>query len=137
MIKAVRNIQLVLVILSLVAIAPIAACGGGSPPTYPADAAELAVQTIIDQHPVVTDASVTQHGEELDLIVVVVNGTQESAAIEIGDNFVRLVKSLGPDDGPGTDIGKGIYLYDVGVFYPDAGLIVRGVKRPSAEKITW
>lgn len=46
-------------------------------------------------------------------------GSAESVAKDVGDNFVRTVKTLGPEPAPSKEIGEGDFDYFVTVIYPD------------------
>ena len=63
--------------------------------------------------------------------------TSEKYGKELGDNFVRLVKTFSPDDPPGKEIGEGIYNYIIGVYYPDESELALGAKVSYADHITW
>lgn len=88
----------------------------------------------------VLDAAIIQKEEDpslLSLSLVVQYGTTEESAKELGDCFVRMTKSLSPDDPPGNEIGPGIYDYIIGVFYPNGNNIALGAKDRTARRITW
>ena len=94
----------------------------------------------IDQikgYPRVRDAAILQKGKNITLAIVVDYGTSKSYAKELGDNFVRMVKGLSEDKSPGKKIGKGIYNYTVGVFYPNEKKIAMGAKVTIADHISW
>jgi len=99
-------------------------------------AKELAVEEIM-RYPEVLGAAVEQKGRKLTLAVVVPFGSAESAARDAGDNFVRVVKSFGPEPAPAEEIGRGDFDYLVTVVYPDKTVIVRGAKASSSPRITW
>lgn len=96
----------------------------------------LAIQAIED-YPEVRDAAVAQEGSDLTLAIIVDYGTSEERAKELGDNFMRLVKTFSEDELPHKKIGKGIYNYLVGVAYPNEELIVMGAKDSCSDHITW
>lgn len=112
-----------------------AACTGGSP-TLPVSAKNLAVDEILG-FPDVLGAAVGQDGRRLSLAVVVAFGSAESAARDVGDSFVRTVKSHGPESAPTNEIGKGDFDYFVTVVYPDRTVIARGAKISSSTRIIW
>ena len=65
----------------------------------------------IKAYPEVRDAAVSQKGDQLSLVLIVGFATNTQRAKTLGENFVRLTKSLGPDRSPGKEIGKGIFDY--------------------------
>ena len=88
-------------------------------------------------YPEVRDAAVTQKGDQLSLVLVVRSATNTQRAKTLGENFVRMTKNLGPDSPPGKEIGKGIYDYLIGVYYPNERQVVLGAKSRGAERISW
>ena len=62
--------------------------------------------------------------------------TSPERAKNLGDNFVRMVKTFGPDDSPGEDIGTGLFDYLLAVAYPDETIIVQGAKARSSSRIS-
>ena len=113
---------------------------GGEPPPYPEDAKKLAIETIIAQHQVVTDAGIEQDGHDLKLVVLVIRGTLESAAREIGENFVRLVRSLGPGKSLSKkmgEVGQTLYDYRLAVCASADLCFAQGVKNSSSTNIYW
>ena len=91
----------------------------------------------ITAYPEVLDAAITQEGRDLSLVVVVGFATTEEQAKKLGDNFVRLVKTLSQDVPPGKDIGTGMFNYLVGVYYPDEKVVALGAKARTAINIRW
>ena len=87
--------------------------------------------------PAVRDAAIRQKDDHLSLVVIVAYGTNSATAEELGDNFVRMVKTFGPDQGSNKAIGTGLYDYQIGVFYPDETAIARGWKLGSSSHIRW
>ena len=83
------------------------------------------------------DASVTQKQQELSLVIVVRNGTSGERSRELGDNFVRLVKTFGPEPNPEVKIGTGTFDYLIGVYFPDQTQVALGAKASSSPQITW
>ena len=83
------------------------------------------------------DAAIGQDGSDVNLVLVVTALTSEARARELGDNFVRMTKSMSQDDPPTRSIGFGIYSYLVGVYYPDETLVAMGAKVQSSDRITW
>ena len=91
----------------------------------------------IQDYPEVIDAVIVQEDQTISLVLLVGYATNTARAKELGDNFVRLYKSLSDDDAPGKSIGRGKYDYLIGVYYPDEKQIVLGAKARSADRITW
>ena len=48
-----------------------------------------------------------------------------------------MTKSLSQDSPPGKAIGRGIYSYLVGVYYPDERMVAQGTKVTFADRVTW
>ena len=119
----------------ILALLLTAGCGGG-PPTLSESAKDLAIDEIMG-YPDVLVAAVGQDGRQLTLAVVVAFGSAEPAAKDVGDDFVRVVKSFGPESAPAKEIGKGEFDYLVTVVYPDETVIVRGSKVGNSARITW
>ena len=105
-------------------------------PELSEDARWMATDTI-SQYDEVIDAAISQEGAKLSLALIVRNGTPERRAKELGDNFVRLVKTYSPDDTPGKEIGQGLYDYVVGVRSIDGDDIAMGAKVATSPRITW
>lgn len=63
--------------------------------------------------------------------------TSEQDAKQLGDNFVRLVKTISEEESPQKEIGKGIYDYDVRFSRPDNTPLVSGSKGRFSTHITW
>jgi len=98
---------------------------------------EMAIAAI-EEYPEVVDAGVTQKGKTLSLVIVVRRGTSKTRAHELGDNFVRLVKTFnGYETNPGKEIGEGIYDYLIGVYDTNQNKIDSGAKVSFSSKITW
>ena len=94
----------------------------------------------IKQQPDVLDAVVNQGARErdLNLIITVSPGTNETRGRELGVIFVRLVKDIGPDDDPPADgIGAGRHNYLVRVLEPEGKLVALGRKRWDLTRMTW
>ena len=107
---------------------------------------ELGKTTAINEikaYPKVIDTAIAQDGYELSLAIIVPKGTSEARAKELGDAFVRLVKTFGLLDSgkrepaPSKEIGEGIFNYLITVVYPDQTIIVQGAKVSFATHITW
>ena len=93
--------------------------------------------TTIEGYSGVRDAAITQEGRQLVLVLVVDYATSETQCKQLGDNFVRLVKSVGPDSAPGKEIGRGQYDYRIGVFFPNEKRLAMGAKVRTSPRITW
>ena len=91
----------------------------------------------VKQYPGVLDAAISQQGDQMSLVLVVHSATNESNARLLGDNFVRLCKSLSDDEPPGISIGRGKYDYLIGVYYPNEKKVAQGAKSRIADRITW
>ena len=89
------------------------------------------------QNPGVLDAAISQQGERVSLVLIVHPITNESRARQLGDNFVRLYKSLSDDEPPGRSIGRGKYDYLIGVYYPNEKRVAQGAKSRSSGRISW
>ena len=85
----------------------------------------------------VMDAAISQDGRNLSLVLVVNAAASEEYAKEVGDNFVRLVKTFGPEEAPSGEVGAGIYDYLIGVYTPSEKRIALGAKVSFATRITW
>ena len=96
----------------------------------------LAIESIKGYKGVI-DAAIIQKGKKVTLVIIVEYRISKSYAKELGDNFLRLVKTFSKDTSPTKEIGKGIYDYLVGVYTPDQKQIVMGAKVDFARKITW
>ena len=95
------------------------------------------IERTVKEYAGVRDALVTQEGDDVSLVLVVDYALNEARARQLGDNFVRLAKSLGPDDSPGASIGTGKLHYLVGVYYPNEDRIALGAKAKNASSISW
>ena len=91
----------------------------------------------IEGYPAVVDAAVSQEGTDINLVLIVSSSTSESEAKRLGENAVRMTKSLSQDVSPGKTLGKGIYSYLVSVYYPDERLVAQGAKVTFADRISW
>lgn len=106
------------------------------PPQVTAQEKKMAID-MIKGYEEVTDAAISQKNETLSLVVFVEYGTSKEKAKEMGDNFVRLVKTFTKDISPEKEIGEGIYDYIIGVYYPNQKEIVIGAKSTIGRNITW
>ena len=91
----------------------------------------------IEDYPRVREAAVGQDGKQLSLVIIVDYATDPDYAQELGDNFVRMTKSLLRDGGVGQRIGSGKYDYLIGVYYPNEQKVALGAKVRSADRISW
>ena len=140
----IRNrILLVFATLVLTAMLLFVGC---APREAPPEITNLGKSTAIDQikaYPEVLDAAITQDGYDLSLAIIVPKDTSEARAKELGENFVRLVKTLGLLDSdkrgpaPEKEIGEGIFNYLIAVASPDQTIIVQGTKVSFAIHTTW
>ena len=86
----------------------------------------------------VEDAFIEQPNKKTLSLAVFVNfGTSKDRARDVGESFVRTVKSLGTDNAPGQQIGSGIYDYEITVLYPDRTTVVQGAKVQDVTQISW
>ena len=90
----------------------------------------------------VVDADILQSERRMTLTLVVREATTAQRAKEIGEGFIRLTKSLGPDDSPtidagGEEIGDGIFDYVISIFYPSGEAVASGAKTQSSSNIDW
>ena len=85
----------------------------------------------------VSEASISQDGQLLSLGLVVSVETTQDNAQKLGDEFVRLVKTFGPEELPGREIGSGIFDYEITVAYPDGTRIAEGAKDSTGFRIAW
>jgi hypothetical protein len=128
------------VLAAVFAAALVCGCTGGDSSaevyTLTDEEKQLAIYPI-EQYTGVQDAAVNQDGKDLTLNLIVDYGTSKEYAEELGDNFVRLVKSFGPEESPGKEIGPGIYDYTVYVHNPSGELVAVGAKVSGARSLTW
>jgi len=85
----------------------------------------------------VHEASISQDGQRLSLGLVVRVETTRDNAQELGDNFLRLVKTFGPEALPGREIGSGLFDYEITVAYADGTRIAQGAKDANGISIAW
>lgn len=104
--------------------------------TLQAEAKQLAIMTI-EQEVEVIEAAIGQSGKDLSLALVVMPGTDRPRAQNLGDNFVRLVKTFGPEDPPSKEIGRGTFHYLITVATPDEKIIAQGAKVSFSPRLTW
>ena len=126
------NTKVITVLALLVLIAPAMA----EVPQLTDAHKELAIISI-EGYTEVQDAAIIQDGKQLSLALIVGYSTNEETAKELGDSFVRLVKTFGPEDAPQKEIGPGLYDYLIGVYYPNETQVALGAKCSSCSKISW
>ena len=97
----------------------------------------LAISGLMDYNEGVREAVISQDGRKVKLAIIVDPEISEADAKQLGENFVRLVKSFSKDRSPGSDIGAGIYDYLIFVYYPDRKLIAAGQKDGEFQTVTW
>ena len=106
-------------------------------PTYPEQAAEIAVMEIKYQS-LVRDAAIVQDGCLLKLAILANPIITKGHAKQLRDNFVRLAKTFGPGPNPRKEIGAGTYEYMIGVYEAVSEMnIVLGGKAPRGRSIRW
>ena len=143
---------LLLILVILVAAATLAAEGDcetrntpdtperprrtATPTVNVADIKDMAIFSIED-YPRVRDAAIVQDGKQLSLVIIVDYATDPGYAQQLGDDFVRLTKSLLRDGGVGQRIGNGKYDYLIGVYYPNDRKVAQGAKARTADRISW
>ena len=91
----------------------------------------------IKMNPEVVDAAISRQGNEVSMVIMVRSSTNKTRGKELGENFVRMYKSLSDDTAPGRSVGKGKYDYLIGVYYPNEKPLVRGAKVSFADRISW
>ena len=92
----------------------------------------------IKASPAVLDAAVTQEGRQVSLVLIVAGIVGEGEARLLGDDFVRMAKSILSDGKVGKDgPGRGEYNYLIGVYYVNEEQVALGAKSASAEQIRW
>ena len=128
-------------VLALLAIVASVACGSDdeADPVFASteeDWKAIAIEQIgYWDH--VRDVDVELDGRTFYLYIVVEYATSVEWAKKVGEAFVRLVKTFGPDADPGIEIGKGEYDYLVDVSYPNGQGVALGAKIDFARRITW
>ena len=115
----------------------VVSCAPTAPPPEISDDAKNMAISVIKDYPLVRDAAIIQDGRKLSLVIIVSYATSEEHAKELGDNFVRLVKTFSEDEPPKKEIGEGIYDYLIGVYYPNEEEVALGAKVSFSPHITW
>ena len=107
-------------------------------PVYPQDKAQMAVDAVKTQSILIRGVSLIQNGCGIDILIRGGSVSDKEMSRQIGDNAVRLVKALGPDDFPGKEIGRGVYDYRVRVRATKRGKwLVYGTKPAESTSIKW
>ena len=104
---------------------------------YSEDNKNIAVIPEIEGRILVRDAAISQKGCYLNLAIIVDYSASEEYAKELGEDFIRLTKTFGSGPSPGKEIGKGVYDYLVGIYYPNEKLLAMGAKVKFSSHITW
>ena len=76
-------------------------------------------------------------GKQLNLTITVTQETSRGRGRALGAEFVRLVKSFGPEPEPGDTPGTGIYDYTIAVYWPQLRPLAEGTKEDSATEVAW
>ena len=113
-----------------------AASAGADCPTYSEDSKAVVLHDF-EYRDFVVDAAIVQEGCQLNLAIIVGYAANEEYSRELADNMVRMTKAFGAGPGPRKMIGKGIYDYFVGVYYPDETRVVLGFKGRGSDRIAW
>ena len=93
--------------------------------------------TGINGYPEVKESAITQKEKQISLVAIVNFGTSKTKAKELGENFVRMVKTLSKDTPPEKEIGEGIYDYLITVAYPNETVVAMGAKVSFSPVVTW
>ena len=108
---------------------------------YP-EATQVTANAAIESRDLVRDAALSQDGCSLALVLIVNDIITVEAAQELGDNYLRMIKGLGPtgpsDERPSVQIGRGQYDYLIGIYGALSDeQIAYGAKSRNAQKISW
>jgi hypothetical protein len=126
-------------ILIFVALAFLLGCEEEKPLTrLEPSCLKLSENTMMEEL-LVSSASASIEENTVNLVLMVNAAINKTRAKQLGDNFLRLTKSL-CNDGPAAskEIGATNYTYMVGVFESLTGKeIEMGAKVPRARRITW
>lgn len=137
-----NKISLILLALILAAMPLFAACAPEEAPKLTELGKSIAINEI-KVRPEVLDAAIVQKRDDLSLAIIVPKGTSETRAKELGEAFVRLVKTFGlldsgkSEPAPGKEIGNGIFDYLITVASQDQTIIIQGAKVSGATHISW
>jgi len=112
----------------------------GAMPTDPLltpDETSFALTGVTNSHSVL-DASIDQRGRTVALSLTVTAETPPGAARALGDDFVRLVKTIAATEPtPGDDLGPGDFDYVVHISTPTNARLARGGKSTSDRAMNW
>jgi len=92
---------------------------------------------IIKQQDGVIEAVILQNDANVKLVLTVMDGTTKERAKELGESFVRLIKTFCRDPNPNKEIGIGVYDYMIEVCYPDKNELAIGIKACMNKSISW
>lgn len=123
----------------ILSAATFLACEDKKPlPKIETSCLELAQSSLIDEK-LVNDASAQVKDDTIYLVLMVNAATNIETAKRLGDNFLRLTKSLCKDgEAPSKRIGKSNYNYQIGVFASGSeSEIARGAKIDVSPVISW
>ncbi|MFC2122864.1 hypothetical protein ACFLRP_04180 [Bacteroidota bacterium] len=94
------------------------------------------IQAIMD-YPEVHFAAIEQEETKLFLILMVADATSAERAMQLGDDFVRLMKSVGLGKPPGEKIGPGLFDYVIRIYIAYDRPHLFGVKSKRNDVIEW
>jgi hypothetical protein len=115
---------------------PIPLTRGGNPVLTDEEKGR-AIESML-QVPIVKDAIILQDEGTVTLIVGLKEATDAEAAQQIGDGFLRLVKTFsGIEPDPRRDVGEGYYSYLIFITTADGEEIAFGYKDRGDTEITW
>jgi len=92
---------------------------------------------VIKEYNLVRDAAISKDGDIFNLVIIVDYSISKEYAKNLGDGFVRSLKTFFDDTPPGKEIGKGKYNYIIGVYYPNGKEVVMGAKASSSPRMSW
>ena len=95
-----------------------------------------AIQRIKQQDGVI-EAVILQNDAKVKLVLIVIERTKIEQAKELGERFVRIIKTFCRDPNPNKEIGKGVYDYMIEVLYPDKDELAIGIKDCMNKSISW
>lgn len=96
----------------------------------------LAIESI-KENPDIVDAGIAQENDTISLSLIVSEATDTEKAKELGDSFIRVVKTFSQDEQPSEAIGSGIYNYIISIGYQNKPDTIIGAKAKISENITW
>ena len=103
----------------------------------PASSVNSMVKSSIEANREVIDSAIRRQGQQVSLVLIVRSATNTARARQLGENFLRMYKSLSDDNPPGQSIGRGKYDYIVGVYYPNKKPVAIGAKASIADRLSW